>query len=143
MLRSVILGLGFVSCAGPSLEHQVLADPTAGLSMASLNGDRLRPSALVAELSFLFPMETRALRRTLLRDEISRMEAQRLELEAPSALIQEALATTLVGIEEEFGGAEAWRPWGARRVGLPPAPVRRGRGDGFVGDVRFKWRVGG
>jgi len=88
-------------------------------------------------------METRALRRTLLRDEISRREAQRLELEAPSALIQDALASTLVGIEEEFGGAEAWRTWAERRYELPATQVRLALRHRLEENLRFQCVVAG
>ncbi|RMH04831.1 MAG: peptidyl-prolyl cis-trans isomerase [Planctomycetota bacterium] len=129
---------------GPALGHLPLMRRTAALLLAAASGCAApagpRPGApgvlpgivvagrvldaraWAAESVFLFPEESRALTRSLLRAELARREARRLGIVAPAAAVAEALAAARRGLAAEVG-EEGFDAWARRRYGRSGAEV--------------------
>jgi len=87
----------------------------------------LRAASFAAEAALMFPEESRALTRALLRQEFARLEAARLAIAADPAELARALEATTQGLAaeaERAGGLEAWalerygQSWNSVRLAL-------------------------
>ncbi|MBC8327400.1 MAG: hypothetical protein H8E31_01480, partial [Planctomycetes bacterium] len=80
--------------------------------------------AFAAEAAFLFPEESRALARSLMRAELARLEGRRLGIEAPAAEVDEALRMAIGSIEAALPEGGSFEAWARERYGRNGAEVR-------------------
>lgn len=118
--------LALAACAEPTRSGaRVLLDrPPEALAAVSAGGALLDARALAAAAAFLFPEETQALVRGLLRAEFARREAQRLGIEIVAPAHAAALAEALSGIQRALPEGEDLEAWARRRYGRPFTEVR-------------------
>jgi len=94
-----------------------------GLSSAIVGGNALSARALSAEFAFLFPDESQAVTRSLMRGEFARLEAERLGVVVPPAAIDAALERAMAEIVAGMGDVGDFTTWCVSRYGLPRADV--------------------
>ncbi len=108
------------------------------LPYASVAGDFLLASALVAELAFLYPEETRAVVRNLMRSEFARREAERLQIDLPLAEIDSALTRAVENIVAEMGEHGDFTDWSVNRYQRGRADVRAAIRSRLADNMRYQ-----
>lgn len=105
--------------SNPREERARLGDSSrpAVISEVSVRGQPLDARALASEAAFLFPEESRALIRSLLRAEFAKLEAQRLGLQIDRDELQRAVAENRQGIEDSLGPDQTPDDWALARYG--------------------------
>lgn len=110
--------LGLAACTAPPATDSAsghLERAPASLSGVSVDGAALDARAFAAAAAFLFPEQSRALVRELLRAELAQREAQRLQLGPDAGAVQRSLDAALAGIQKGLPPGEDLEGW-ARRV---------------------------
>lgn len=97
---------------------------TRALAAVSVDGAGLDQSAFVASMSFLFPAETEELTRSLVRTEMARLEAQRLDIRIPEEQIEAALTAFTTGLRAQLGEELTMDDWSEARHGHPWNRIR-------------------
>ncbi len=120
LLVLALLAAGAAGCAGTPAAR----GPAGTLPELRAAGGALDARVFAAEAAFLFPEESRALTRSLLRTEFARREAQRLGLAVPAAEIEEALGLAVAGIEGGLPAGQDFEAWARERYGQSGATVR-------------------
>ncbi len=118
--RVPVLALLALACAGapdPGPAPMQLQRSAAALPGISVGGEPLDARAFAAAAAFLFPEQSRALVRALLRSEFARREALRLGLRVPAAHLEEAVAAAVEGLEGGLPAGQDRETWARERYG--------------------------
>lgn len=131
MMRIPLLLTGAVlagSCSGAAGVGARDGSPrmqrTRAMAGVSVDGAGLDQSAFVASMSFLFPSETEELTRSLVRTEMARLEAQRLDIRIPEAEVEAALDSFTTGLRAQLGEELTLDDWSEARHGHPWKRIR-------------------
>lgn len=116
-----------LSCSGAPQAHGGGANRlqrTRALTGVSVDGAGLDQSAFVASMRFLFPAETEELTRSLVRTEMARLEAQRLDIRIPEAEVDAALDAFTTGLRAQLGDTNTLDDWSEALHGHPWNRIR-------------------
>lgn len=97
---------------------------TSSLEGVSVAGAGLDLSAFAATMSFLFPAESEELTRSMVRTELARLEAERLDLRVPPESVDLALETFITGLRAQLGPDSSLDAWSMARHGHPWQRIR-------------------
>lgn len=116
-------------CAGGARPEAGGAEPgrlqrTRAMQGVQVDGAGLDASAFAASMSFLFPDETAELTRSLVRTEMARLEAARLDLRVPEAEVDRAFETFTSGLRAQLGDDFTLDDWSEARHGHPWIRIR-------------------
>ncbi|MFK5954968.1 MAG: hypothetical protein QM477_00830 [Planctomycetota bacterium] len=110
-----LLLLGFSCQAGPT--HELPNSRTSrvqrnqSVAGVAVQGAGLNLRAFVAQMAFVFPAESAELTRSLVRTQMARLEAERLELSVPESRIDQAFTQFTQGLVAQLGAntnPDAW-----------------------------------
>ncbi|TAH38942.1 MAG: peptidyl-prolyl cis-trans isomerase [Planctomycetota bacterium] len=120
---ALALAAGCAAAPPPPRARLQLDRAPAALPNITVDGAALDARALASAAAFLFPEQTRALVRELLRAEFARREGQRLALEPDAATLEDSLARALAGIQATMLADEDLEAWALRVYGRSTAEV--------------------
>ena len=130
LAAGLLLGAGALpgaACGAAAVEQPaaaVFGSRPGVLPGIAVEGAPLDARALASEAAFLFPDETRALVRGLLRVEFARREAERLGLSVDQAALAQALAEAEAGIRASLPEDGDLEEWSRTRYGRAWSEVR-------------------
>lgn len=129
---ALLAAMAIAACAAPpNTEAQAPRStsagarvPAHGLMTISVDGRGLLATRFAAEAALMFPEESRALTRALLRQEFAQLESERLAITVDASEAERALAATEASLRDEAQAAGGLEAWAVARYGQSWSSVR-------------------